>query len=463
MRKSNFHFLDIERGDPPLIPMDERRGSFKEINSQYLQEKAVVQSERCLDCGIPYCEWACPVHNYIPNWLELVAKGNIFRAAELCHETNSLPEVCGRICPQDRLCEGACTLNDGFGAVTIGSVEKYITDTAFALGWRPDLSKVKPTGKKVAIVGAGPAGLACADILLRGGVQATVFDKYPEIGGLLNFGIPPFKLDKQVLDLRREIFEGMGAKFRMNTMIGKDIMMEELLAEYDAVFLGMGTYKYVDGALPGLDSNNVYMALPFLIGNINKVRGYDEGSEYISMENKRVIVLGGGDTAMDCNRTSIRQGASSVICCYRRGENDMQGSLKEVKNAREEGVIFKFNLQPTEIIQHGDGTKLSVKFSYTGDEKNSNDSKDAKNHIKDQIIDADAVILAFGFRPNPQQWFDGHKVTTHEDGRVKVNSQHQTDNPKVFAAGDMVRGADLVVTAIADARQAGEEIINFIK
>nr|MCH9666239.1 FAD-dependent oxidoreductase [Gammaproteobacteria bacterium] len=335
MRKSNFHFLDIERGDPPLIPMDERRGSFKEINSQYLQEKAVVQSERCLDCGIPYCEWACPVHNYIPNWLELVAKGNIFRAAELCHETNSLPEVCGRICPQDRLCEGACTLNDGFGAVTIGSVEKYITDTAFALGWRPDLSKVKPTGKKVAVVGAGPAGLACADILLRGGVQATVFDKYPEIGGLLNFGIPPFKLDKQVLDLRREIFEGMGAKFRMNTMIGKDIMMEELLKEYDAVFLGMGTYKYVDGALPGLDSNNVHMALPFLIGNINKVRGYDEGSEYISMENKRVIVLGGGDTAMDCNRTSIRQGASSVICCYRRGENDMQGSLKEVKNARE--------------------------------------------------------------------------------------------------------------------------------
>ncbi len=454
MRKSNFHFLDIERGDPPLIPMDERRGSFKEIHSEYQQDKAAVQAERCLDCGIPYCEWACPVHNYIPNWLELVAKGQIFRAAELCHETNSLPEVCGRICPHDRLCEGACTLNDGFGAVTIGSVEKHITDTAFALGWRPDLSKVKPTGKKVAIIGAGPAGLACADIMLRGGVKATVFDKYPEIGGLLNFGIPPFKLDKQVLDLRRKIFEEMGAEFRMNTTIGKDIMMEELLAEYDALFLGMGTYKYVDGALPGMDLNNVYMALPFLIGNINKVRGYDEGTEFINMENKRVIVLGGGDTAMDCNRTSIRQGARSVICCYRRNESDMAGSLKEVKNAREEGVIFRFNLQPTEILESAGG--ISVKFQYTGEEKQGKDSEE-------QIIEADAVILAFGFRPNPPEWLKEHKISIHEDGRVKVNDSHQTDNPKIFAAGDMVRGADLVVTAIADAREAGQQIINYIK
>lgn len=450
MRKSNFHFLDIERGDPPLIPMDERRGSFKEIHSEYLQDKAVVQAERCLDCGIPYCEWACPVHNYIPNWLELVAKGQIFRAAELCHATNSLPEVCGRICPQDRLCEGACTLNDGFGAVTIGSVEKHITDTAFALGWRPDLSKVKSTGKKVAIIGAGPAGLACADIMLRGGVKATVFDKYPEIGGLLNFGIPPFKLDKQVLDLRRQIFEEMGVEFQMNTAVGKDIMFDKLLTEYDAVFLGMGTYKYVDGSLPGMNLDNVHMALPFLIGNINKVRGYDEGTEFINMENKRVIILGGGDTAMDCNRTSIRQGARSVICCYRRNEADMAGSRKEVKNAREEGVIFRFNLQPTEIVQSADG--VAVKFSHTGDGANE----------QDQIIEADAVILAFGFRPNPPEWLSEHKIDLHEDGRVKVNEMHQTDNPKIFAAGDMVRGADLVVTAIADAREAGQQMISYV-
>lgn len=451
MRKSNFHFLDIERGEPSLIPMDERRSDFKEIHSQYTEEKVAVQSERCLDCGIPYCEWACPVHNYIPNWLELVAKGNLFQAAELCHETNSLPEVCGRICPHDRLCEGACILNDGFGAVTIGSVEKYIADTAFALGWRPDLSKVKPSGKKVAIVGAGPAGLACADILLRRGVKAVIFDKYPEIGGLLNFGIPPFKLDKQVLDLRREIFNAMGAEFHFNTMVGKDLSLRALTKKYDAVFLGMGTYKYVDGSLPGIDLSNVHMALPFLIGNINKVRGYSEGTEFTNLENKRVIVLGGGDTAMDCNRTCIRQGAHSVVCCYRRAELDMPGSRKEVKNAREEGVIFKFNLQPTKIEQNQDEQTLKVIFTQTNDGGET------------IALDADAVIVAFGFDPNPPPWFAEHKIEIHEDGRVKVSETHQTTNPNIFAAGDMVRGADLVVTAIADARAAAQGIINSIK
>ena len=466
MRKNNFHFLEIERGDPPLISMDKRREKFGEIYTQYSQEKAATQSERCLDCGIPYCQWGCPVHNYIPNWLELAAKGNIFQAAELCHQTNSLPEVCGRICPQDRLCEGACTLNDGFGAVTIGSVEKYITDTAFALGWRPDLSAVKPTSKKVAVVGAGPAGLACADILLRNGVKAVVFDRYPEIGGLLNFGIPPFKLDKKVLDLRHEIFTDMGAEFRLNTTIGKDITMEELLAEYDAVFLGMGTYKYVTGEIPGINKQNVYSALPFLIGNINQVRGYNEGTEFVNMEDKRVVILGGGDTAMDCNRTCIRQGARSVICCYRRDEEDMPGSKREIKNAREEGVRFRFNHKPLEII--GDDKVTGVRFIKTEMGAADDNGKRRTTDLPGSEIEivADAVIIAFGFQPNPPKWFLDYGVTTHDDGRVRVSAsqgaEYQTNNPKVFAAGDMVRGADLVVTAIADAREAALSIINYI-
>jgi glutamate synthase (NADPH) small chain len=244
---NDFQFIDVGRKDPKKKLLRQRKKEFVEIYEPFKPQQSAEQAHRCLGCGNPYCEWKCPVHNFIPNWLKLVAEGNILAAAELSHQTNTLPEVCGRVCPQDRLCEGACTLNDGFGAVTIGSVEKYITDTAFAMGWRPDMSKVVPTGKRVAIIGAGPAGLGCADVLVRGGVTPVVFDKNPEIGGLLTFGIPEFKLEKTVLSHRREVFTGMGIEFRLNTEIGKDISMEQLLAEYDAVFMGMGTYTYMKG------------------------------------------------------------------------------------------------------------------------------------------------------------------------------------------------------------------------
>ena len=301
--KDIFRFLNSGRVDPEKKTIEVRKTEFIEIYEQFDQPHAAEQSERCLECGNPYCEWKCPVHNYIPNWLKLVSEGNILEAAELCHQTNSLPEVCGRICPQDRLCEGACTLNDGFGAVTIGNVEKYIVDTAFAMGWRPDMSKVVATDKKVAIIGAGPAGLACADVLVRAGVQAVVFDRYPEIGGLLTFGIPMFKMEKQVMTQRREIFEGMGIEFRMNTEVGTDISFEELFNTYDAVFLGMGTYTAMKGGFPGEDLQGVHEALPFLIGNTAHQGKYDvKGATYTSVKDKRVIVLGGGDTAMDCNR-----------------------------------------------------------------------------------------------------------------------------------------------------------------
>ena len=339
-----FQFIDVGRQDPKKRSMRKRQQEFVEIYEPYNRHQVSDQAERCLACGNPYCEWKCPVHNYIPNWLKLISEGNVMEAVELCHQTNSLPEVCGRVCPQDRLCEGACTLNDGFGAVTIGNAEKYITDTAFALGWRPDMSKVVWTEKRVAIIGAGPAGLGCADILIRNGVKPVVFDKYPEIGGLLTFGIPPFKLEKKVMQRRREIFEGMGIEFRLNTEVGKDISMDDLMSEFDAVFLGMGTYTYMKGGFPGEDLPNVIDALPFLVSNVDRLLGFEKDpADFIDVEGKRVVVLGGGDTAMDCVRTSVRQGATSVKCVYRRDQANMPGSRREVTNAKEEGVDFMFN------------------------------------------------------------------------------------------------------------------------
>jgi glutamate synthase (NADPH/NADH) small chain len=464
---NDFQFLDVGRQDPDKKDMKTRKTQFVEIYQPFSEEQAKSQSHRCLACGNPYCEWKCPVHNYIPNWLKLISEGNILAAADLAHQTNTLPEVCGRVCPQDRLCEGACTLNDGFGAVTIGNAEKYITDTAFALGWKPDMSKVVSTGKKVAVVGAGPAGLGCADILVRNGVKPVVFDRYPEIGGLLTFGIPEFKLEKSVMVRRRKVFEEMGVEFRLNTEIGKDISMQQLLNEYDAVFLGMGTYTYMKGGFPGEDLPGVYDALPFLISNVNRNLGFEKNpADFISVKGKRVVVLGGGDTAMDCNRTSIRQGAKSVTCAYRRDEENMPGSRREVANAREEGVRFLFNRQPVAIV--GDQKVEGVKVVTT-----RLGEPDAKGRRRPEIIPgseevlpAEVVLIAFGFRPNPAPWFADHGIQVNDWGGVVAPEQQtyafQTTNPKVFAGGDMVRGSDLVVTAIWEGRNAAEGILDYL-
>jgi glutamate synthase (NADPH/NADH) small chain len=407
------------------------------------------------------------VHNYIPNWLKLVAEGNLLEAAELSHKTNSLPEICGRVCPQDRLCEGACTLNQGgFGAVTIGAVEKYISDEAFKLGWRPDMSNVVATGKKVAIVGAGPAGLGCADVLARNGVKPVVYDRYDEIGGLLTFGIPEFKLEKDVMRLRRGILEGMGVEFRLNTEVGKDVPFQKLLDEYDAVFLGMGTYTYMKGGFPGEDLPGVYEALPFLISNVRHCLNLPENETgYVSMQGRRVVVLGGGDTAMDCNRTSIRQGAASVTCAYRRDEANMPGSRREVANAKEEGVQFLWNRQPVEIVGNGkvEGVKLVTTELGAPDARGRRTPQVVPG--SEEIVPADRVIIAFGFRPNPQPWFAEFGITTDQGGRVVAKGfaqQFQTANPKVFAGGDMVRGSDLVVTAVYEGRQAAEGILAYL-
>ena len=465
---NDFQFIDVGRQDPKKRPLRARKTQFVEINEQFKPDAASEQAHRCLGCGNPYCEWKCPVHNFIPNWLKLVSEGNILEAAELSHQTNTLPEVCGRVCPQDRLCEGACTLNDGFGAVTIGSVEKYITDTAFAMGWRPDMSGVVPTGKRVAIIGAGPAGLGCADVLARAGVSPVVFDRNPEIGGLLTFGIPEFKLEKTVMSRRREVFEGMGIEFRLNTEIGKDVMIDDLLSEYDAVFMGMGTYTYMKGGFPGEDLPGVYDALDFLIANVNRNLGFEKSADdFIDMKGKTVVVLGGGDTAMDCNRTSIRQGANAVTCAYRRDEANMPGSRKEVKNAKDEGVKFLFNRQPIAIVGEDKVEGVKVVETRLGEPDARGRRSPAPIPGSEQVLAADAVIIAFGFRPSPADWFADKQIDTDSQGRVVAPEQaqykFQTSNPKVFAGGDMVRGSDLVVTAIWEGRQAAEGILDYLE
>ena len=464
---NNFQFLDVGRFDPSKKAPDERKINFVEIYGEYNQVQASNQAHRCLDCGNPYCEWKCPVHNYIPDWLKLVNEGNIIEAADLCHSTNSLPEVCGRVCPQDRLCEGACTLNDGFGAVTIGSIEKYITEKAFEMGWKPDLSHRKWTNKKVAIVGSGPAGIACADVLTRSGIKSNVYDKNEEIGGLLTFGIPEFKLEKSVVRRRRKILEDMGISFHLGKEIGKDIPFKKLYEEHDAVFLAMGTYTSLEGGFEGERLPGVYKAIDYLISNTKKLLNMNTGKgEHINFKNKKVIVLGGGDTAMDCNRTAIRQGAKSVTCLYRRDEKNMPGSRREVQNAKEEGVIFNFNIQPIDILGNDKVEGVKTVQTMLGEPDQNGRRVPIPVPGSDRIYDADVVIVAFGFRASPAPWFDDFQIEIKKDGLVIAEENQelkfQTSNEKIFSGGDMVRGSDLVVTAIWEGREAGKSIIKYI-
>jgi glutamate synthase (NADPH/NADH) small chain len=396
-----------------------------------------------------------------------VNEGNILEAADLCHQTNSLPEMCGRVCPQDRLCEGACTLNDGFGAVSIGNIEKYITDRAIDMGWKPDLSNRTWTNKKVAIVGAGPAGIGCADILIRAGINCDVYDKQPEIGGLLTFGIPEFKLEKSIVRRRRKILEEMGIKFHLNKEIGKDITFKKLHTKYDAVFLGMGTYTSLEGGFKGEDLPQAHKAIDYLIGNTNHLLKLKQRqSDYINFKGKDVVILGGGDTAMDCNRTAIRQRAKSVTCLYRRDEKNMPGSRKEVVNAKEEGVQFEFNIQPIEIIgkDHVKGVKtIQTKL---GELDQNGRRVPVPIQGSEKTFPADEVVIAFGFRANPAKWFKDFDIKTNKSGLViapdREELKFQTSNPKIFSGGDMVRGSDLVVTAIWEGREAAKSIIQFV-
>ncbi|KAF1712288.1 glutamate synthase small subunit [Pseudoxanthomonas kalamensis DSM 18571] len=486
-KKSAFQFLDLPRQMPQRIPLELRTaGDWGELYGKFGLADAQYQAGRCLDCGNPYCSWKCPVHNAIPQWLQLVQENRIAEAAALCHSTNPLPEVCGRVCPQDRLCEGSCTLEE-FGAVTIGAVEKYIVDAALESGWRPDLSQVQASGKRVAVVGAGPAGLACADRLARAGIHAVVFDRYEQIGGLLQFGIPSFKLDKRVIDTRREVLEGMGVEFRLGVEVGGDLALSELLEEFDAVFLGTGAYRYTDGGLPGQELNGVLPALPFLVQNSRIVSGNDPALSSIGgrpiagwedkialpdLDGRRVVVLGGGDTGMDCVRSAIRLGAAKVTCAYRRDEANMPGSAREVANAREEGVRFLFNRQPLAIEGDADGNVRGVQVVETrlGDPDERGRQRAVPIEGSESLLEADVVIIAFGFSPSVPDWLTELGVEGTPNGRIVAAAcddgsgrlPYQTTNPKLFAGGDCVRGADLVVTAVAEGRDAAASIADML-
>ncbi len=464
---NDFQFIRVDRYIADKKDLKRRQSEFTEIYQPGRQQDIESQASRCLDCGNPYCEWKCPLHNYIPNWLRLISENRLMEAADLVHQTNSLPEVCGRVCPQDRLCEGACTLNDDFGAVTIGNIERYITDKALEQGWKPDLSDVTQRSEKVAVIGAGPAGLACADIMARNGIQVTVYDKYPEIGGLLTYGIPAFKLEKSIIQNRRGILQGMGIEFRLNTHVGTDISFDELQQKYHAVFLGLGTYKAKSAGIPNENATGVYQALPYLIANTKRLLNQESGdSPYISLKNRNLVVLGGGDTSMDCVRTAVRQGANKVTLVYRRDEASMPGSANEVTNAREEGVNFIFNHQPIDIKTDGDAV-IGVECLRTQRIAASTSSRADFEIIENsqQLIEADAVIIAFGFQANPTRWMKAQGIELDLTGRVVVNRHqfaYQTSNPKIFAGGDMVRGADLVVTAIDEGRKAAIGILDFL-
>ncbi|MEO3739480.1 formate-dependent uric acid utilization protein AegA [Kosakonia sp. WA-90] len=459
------------RGEPDKLPVAARKTGFDEIYLPFHADQAHREAERCLTCGEhSVCEWTCPLHNHIPQWIERVKAGDIAAAVELSHQTNCLPEITGRVCPQDRLCEGACTVRDEYGAVTIGNIERYISDQALAQGWRPDLQQVQAVNKRVAIIGAGPAGLACADVLARHGVSATVFDRHPEIGGLLTFGIPAFKLDKSLLARRREIFSAMGIRFELNCEIGKDISLDTLLDEYDAVFVGVGTYRSMKAGLPNEDAPGVYDALPFLVANTRHLMGLPDSVEepFINTEGLNVVVLGGGDTAMDCVRTSLRHGASKVTCAYRRDEANMPGSKKEVKNAREEGAEFEFNVQPVNLELDSEGKVCGIRLLRT--QLGEPDAKGRRRPVpiadSEFVMPADAVIMAFGFNPHAMPWLERHGVRVDDWGRISASVdstyRYQTSNPKIFAGGDAVRGADLVVTAMAEGRHAAQGMMDWL-
>lgn len=457
-------FVTLDKEMPEKRPPNLRKEDFQEIYGEYARDKAAEQAGRCSQCGVPYCQSHCPLHNNIPDWLRLTAEGRLEEAYELSQATNTFPEICGRICPQDRLCEGNCVIEkSGHGTVTIGSVEKYITDTAFEMGWVKPISPTTERPESVGVIGAGPGGLAAADFLRRAGVQVTVYDRYDRAGGLMTYGIPGFKLEKPVVMQRIEQLEQGGVQFVQNCNVGETTSFADLQAKHDFLVIATGVYKSRDLQAPGVGADGVVRALDYLTASNRKSFGddvpeFDSGE--LNAEGKRVVVIGGGDTAMDCVRTAVRQGATSVKCLYRRDRANMPGSQREVANAEEEGVEFVWLSAPKGFKGETIEGVMVQKMRLGQPDATGRQSPEVIEGA-DYVEDADLVIMALGFEPEdlPTLW-DMPELEVTRWGTVKANFQtHETAIEGVYAVGDIVRGASLVVWAIRDGREAAEAIL----
>jgi glutamate synthase (NADPH) small chain len=469
MSDKMLKFIKIGQQNPPKRDVSNRKDDFNEIYNEFIEKKAAEQASRCSQCGVPFCQVHCPLSNNIPDWLKLTAEGRLKEAYHLAQSTNNMPEVCGRICPQDRLCEGNCVIEQsGHGTVTIGSVEKYITDTAWKEGWVKPAKIKDEKSQSVGIIGAGPAGMAAAEQLRKLGYQIVIYDRYDRSGGLLIYGIPNFKLEKFVVERRTKLLKESGIKFVQNFEVGKDATLDQLREKHDAILIATGVYKAREVELPGKNLANIFPAMEFLTasnkkGLGDKVELFDNGP--LNADGKDVVVIGGGDTAMDCVRTSIRQNAKSVKCLYRRDKENMPGSSREVANAEEEGVEFVWLSSPKEFIGKNKVESLVVNKIKLGQPDESGRRKPEIQVNSEFNIQADLVIKALGFDPeNLPKLFDSSDLSITKWGTLKVDFDTMESNlPGVFAAGDIVRGASLVVWAIKDGRDVAKSIRTFLE
>ncbi len=457
-----YEFTRIERISPAVRPSNERIRNFKEISEQYTEEEAGTQASRCIQCGNPYCSsTGCPLSNNIPQWLKFVAEKNLQLAFDISNETSPFPEILGRICPQGRLCEGACTLNDGHGAITIGAIEVAISERGFENGMKPHFAE-QLSDKKVAIIGSGPAGLSCATFLLRAGVKPIIYEKADQAGGLLTYGIPEFKLEKEAVHRRIEFLLEAGMEIHYNTEVGQDITFQEIYKQHDAVFIGIGATQGRKLDYKAYNTDNLFMAMPFLTNTQRKHWGKTYDKKY-EIAGKKVMVIGGGDTAMDCVRTSIREGASAVTCVYRRDEANMPGSEKEVLSAKEEGVEFVFQATPKNLVSNEKDQVIGVNFVKTKLVPHEN-GRASIEEVEDSnfIINSDVIILALGFSNEKLPFLTENGIEMNAWGGIVVDERGETSVPNVFAGGDTTRGADLVVTAALDGREAAMAILENI-
>jgi glutamate synthase (NADPH/NADH) small chain len=469
MTEKMLKFTKVDQQTPNKRKVNSRVDNFEEIYDEFIHEKAKEQSSRCSQCGVPFCQVHCPLNNNIPDWLKLTAEGRLKEASELAHSTNNMPEVCGRICPQDRLCEGNCVIEQsGHGTVTIGSVEKYITDNAWEKGWIKPIVIEKEINLSVGIIGSGPAGLACAEELRKIGYQVTIYDRYDRPGGLLIYGIPNFKLEKFVVERRTKLLKDSGIKFQQNIEIGKDKTLKELKEKHDAILIATGVYKAREVNIPGHNLKNIFPAMEFLTASNRKglgdnVKEFENGT--LNSENKNVVVIGGGDTAMDCVRTAIRQNAKSVKCIYRRDKENMPGSVREVNNAEEEGIEFIWLSNPKKFIGSDKVSSLLVEKMKLGEPDSSGRKKPEVIPNSEFEIKADIAIKALGFDPeNLPKLFNDSNLLLSKWGTIKVNIKSmETSIDGIFAAGDIVRGASLVVWAIKDGRDAALSIQKYLE